>query len=231
MELDGIFYYVIYHAIGIKTGCTNSYGKRKNQYPLGTQFEILDLIPIELGDKFAGDIEWFYADWYGYTRGRHYAEWNWNVTMTKEQQSEAGKKGGGTGAGGRRTAELGKTPIQNLTLEQRSEAGKLGSRRTNEQHKSGYQTGVAGRAGATSPNHSTKTGKSGFHTGAAQRASAASPNRSSKTGVLQRAGTAASASSPNHITRQTFTCTVCGKVGRGPRMKRHIENIPTYCKI
>lgn len=65
--------YTIYHIPGVKVGCTTGFEKRRAQYPKDTVFEILETWPLSVGDQFAGDCEWWYADLYGYKRGRHYA--------------------------------------------------------------------------------------------------------------------------------------------------------------
>jgi hypothetical protein len=126
MLINGIYYYVIYHAVGVKCGCTVTYRYRKSRYKEGTVFEILDLIPRSLGDKFAGDIEWFYADWYGYQRGPHYSKSNWGLRMTQEQRIRAGSKGSGS-KGGTRAAELGKTGFMTMSQERRGALAKKGS--------------------------------------------------------------------------------------------------------
>jgi hypothetical protein len=88
------------------------------------------------------------------------------------------------------------------TFEQRSKAG----RRAAELGKSGFQTGVAQRASVKSPNHISNRPDCAFRTGVAQKASIASFKN-----------------------RQIFTRPNCGKIGRGPRMKRHVEKLT--CRI
>jgi hypothetical protein len=159
--------YIIYRIVGIKVGCTINFELRciQNKLAYGQEIiiEILDTWPLSVGDKFAGDREWEWADAYGYLRGPHYSEKNWNVVLTREQRLAAASRGGKIG--GKRTAELGKTAFHTMTFEQRSAAGKIGSnhpnnvikngsahRKTIEQRKTGFQTGKASR----SPNHITK---------------------------------------------------------------------------
>lgn len=145
--------YIIYRIIGIKVGLTVNFEKRciqnKLMYGQDIIIEVLDTWPLSVGDRFAGDREWEWADAYGYERGSHYAEKNWNLILTKEQRSEYSSKGG------KRASELGLTGFQKLTSEQQSNNAK---------------------ASVASPNFVTKQGKSGLQTGAAQKASVASPN-------------------------------------------------------
>jgi len=82
------------------------------------------------------------------------------------------------------------------TFEQRSKAG----RRAAELGKTGFQTGVAQRASVQSPNHISNRPDCAFRTGAAQKASV-------------------------ETNRQLFTCPNCGKIGRGPRMRRHVDKL------
>ena len=72
--------YTIYHIPGEKVGCTVDFTQRIRQYPKGTIFEILEEFGDHIGDKSAGDVEWFYADMYGYKRGPHYSKSNWSIT-------------------------------------------------------------------------------------------------------------------------------------------------------
>jgi hypothetical protein len=89
------------------------------------------------------------------------------------------------------------------TFEQRSKAG----RRAAELGKTGFQTGVAQRASVKSPNHISNRPDCAFRTGVAQKASIASPKN-----------------------RQVIICPNCGKIGRGPRMKRHVDNLACSSK-
>jgi hypothetical protein len=157
--------YIIYHIPGVKVGCTVNFEARKIQYDEGTVFEVLEELDESVGDKLAGDREWYWADHFGYHRGRHYSEYNWNVNIPPEDREGfaslggsspiSGYKSGAAGrVGGRRQAELGMTPFQNFTREQQSEYGKLGGvaggRRTAELGTTAFHTGAAGRASARS---------------------------------------------------------------------------------
>jgi hypothetical protein len=88
--------YTIYHVVGVKIGCTTDFERRFHQnkeiYGKDVVIEILEVYPIEVGDKFAGDREWEFADAYGYPRRNHFSQ-RWNNAISKEQLSENGKKG------------------------------------------------------------------------------------------------------------------------------------------
>jgi len=83
--------YTLYHIPGRKVGCTIDFERRKKQYDEGTVFEIIDTLPISDGDKLAGDLEWFYAELYGYKKGPHYTEKRWDVVLSPEELSENGR--------------------------------------------------------------------------------------------------------------------------------------------
>jgi hypothetical protein len=119
--------HVIYHIPGHKVGCTRNLENRRGWYPKDTVIEILE----ELHDKTdqeAGDIEWAWADKFGYRRWNHFTV-TVGVTdnLTAEQISNRGKISGKIG--GRRRAESGNTPIYNMTFEQHREIGKKNGRR------------------------------------------------------------------------------------------------------
>lgn len=91
--------HVIYHIPGRKVGCTKSLRSRSQRY-----FRIEGSVPEmvileELHDKTdqeAGDIEWQWADKFGYRRGVHYAH-SARISieaLTVEQRRENGRKGG-----------------------------------------------------------------------------------------------------------------------------------------
>lgn len=68
--------HTIYHIPGRKVGCTKNLQSRINEYlkheGVVPNVEVLE----ELHDKTdqeAGDIEWIWADKFGYNRGRHYS--------------------------------------------------------------------------------------------------------------------------------------------------------------
>jgi hypothetical protein len=89
--------YTIYHVVGIKVGCTRIFDGRtiQNQERYGSDaiIEILDIVSESCGADFAGDVEWGWADWFGYPRANHYSQ-RWDSTLTKEELSEYGKRGG-----------------------------------------------------------------------------------------------------------------------------------------
>jgi hypothetical protein len=62
--------YTIYHVVGVKVGCTCNFDRRRVQnqerYGSDTVIEILDIVSESCGPDFAGDVEWAWADWFGY---------------------------------------------------------------------------------------------------------------------------------------------------------------------
>src|ERR1700676_1397935 len=83
--------HTIYHVLGCKVGCTSDFGRRITEYPQGTEFEILQELHDKT-DKQAGDIEWEWADSFGYKRGQHYS-----IIASNEMRlraAEGGRKGG-----------------------------------------------------------------------------------------------------------------------------------------
>jgi hypothetical protein len=163
MEIDGIHYFVIYviHEIGY-TGCSISFEQRKKQHKRNhgdhILIEVLELIPTALGPEFAGDQEWYYADSFGYPRGRHYTT-TWNYNLTSEQRSQIGEIG----------------------VQAQLEKGIHNS----QTKKSGWYTGAGGRVGGKASVksqlekgiHNSQTGKNNkFASGEAQKIASASPN-------------------------------------------------------
>jgi hypothetical protein len=124
--------HIIYHISGRKVGCTNNLEIRKKMY-FDAEGKIPNLeILEELQDKTdqeAGDIEWQWADRFGYKRGNHYTiivaaarerARRGLGALSTDQLSEAGK------SGARRLHELGLGGFGNLTSDQRIEYGKRG---------------------------------------------------------------------------------------------------------
>lgn len=64
--------HTIYHIPGKKVGATKDFERRKSEYPVGTEFEILMDDLDGLTPKQVGDWEWWWADYLGYERGRYY---------------------------------------------------------------------------------------------------------------------------------------------------------------
>jgi hypothetical protein len=128
--MDKVITHIIYHIYGCKVGCTNNLARRISEYRrMGFSSEEIDILEelYDKTDKEAGDIEWQWADRFGYKRGAHY------TSLTREQRSvgfrkmsfgehqEAGRKGA------QRGFELG-TGLYGLTSDQRSEAGRKGGK-------------------------------------------------------------------------------------------------------
>ena len=154
--------HIIYYIPGRKVGCTKNLKRRMKIYkqvdgvaPLN--IEILE----ELHDKTdqeAGDIEWLWADRFGYRRGKHYAESMKAVSspgslanipfeersargrdrlknISPERRSEISRIGGLIG--GRRTAQL-RTPEERRAIGAR--AGKAGGPRGGRSRAESRQT-------------------------------------------------------------------------------------------
>jgi hypothetical protein len=89
--------YTIYHVVGVKVGCSKNFEKRdiqnKERYGEDIKVEVLDTYPDEVGDQFAGDREWEWADTLGYPRKNHYTQ-RWDTMLTTEELVEAGRMGG-----------------------------------------------------------------------------------------------------------------------------------------
>lgn len=85
--------HTIYHIPGVKVGCTANFDRRRTEYAAGTVIEVIEQLHDKT-DREAGDIEWDWADKFGYPRGHHYGSFDF---------SELGRKGGQKG--GRMTAE------------------------------------------------------------------------------------------------------------------------------
>lgn len=64
--------HTIYHIPGLKVGATKDFERRKSEYPHGTEFEVLMDDLDGLSPKEVGNWEWWWADYLGYPRGRHY---------------------------------------------------------------------------------------------------------------------------------------------------------------
>jgi hypothetical protein len=124
--------YTLYRIIGIKCGCTTEYPERcYEQGFVDGEFESLDTWPLEVGDVFAGDREWEWADAYGHLRGLHYA-------IAKANRAKATL----LGTTGFQTGKAIRSRWSALSDEERSLWGihqysKLSSSQKREFHKSG----------------------------------------------------------------------------------------------
>jgi general stress protein YciG len=156
-----MFTYTIYHIYGWKCGCTKNLERRFRELyqPKGFTREEIEVLEVlsnsAITPQEAGDIEWAWADRFGYSRGKHYAKTKeaWEspgsfVTQTRDQREEYGRKGGRISGPitGRRLAETrphekwveigqmgSRARMANTTPEQRSEiarvAGLVGARK------------------------------------------------------------------------------------------------------
>jgi hypothetical protein len=130
----------IYHVVGVKVGCTRqNIEARCQQQGLWEEraVDLLRIIPDHLSDKDAGDIEWFYSDSYGYTRGKHYSTHRWDLLMTECQKREARSKAGKNTQikqflKGTHISQTGNGGFQAMSSEKRSEAGRTGATTSNQ---------------------------------------------------------------------------------------------------
>lgn len=117
--------HVIYHIPGRKVGCAKDLEFRKLLY-LKVEGAIPDIEVLQelhdKTDKEAGDIEWEWADSFGYKRGVHYT-----VTINAIK------------VGSRRAVDLGVTGFQTMTQEDRVKYAKKGGRRSAELGLTGFQ--------------------------------------------------------------------------------------------
>src|SRR4051812_35794160 len=122
--------YTIYHIYGFKVGCTKNLARRITEYrSFGYQpfeIEILEVLQ-DVTEDYAGNVEWKWADHFGYFRGSHYAE------LKSEDRVLNGRKGGKAAAisvGPEALAERGRRMIrvrmERETPEQRSERARKG---------------------------------------------------------------------------------------------------------
>jgi hypothetical protein len=148
--------HTIYHIPGVKVGCTNDFVRRKSDYPGGTVFEIIEILE-DFSDELAGDREFEWADYFGYTKGWHYKDTL--ATRTKEQRqldkikADETKRTNGTISNGgkegaKRQWELGKNPFQTMTSAQNSANGRARFEKPGEREKqAAISTEVWTRAG------------------------------------------------------------------------------------
>jgi hypothetical protein len=141
--------HTVYHIYGYKVGCTRDFNRRCTEYLQRKGFTLAEIeILEELHDKTdqeAGDMEWQWADKFGYRREAHY------TIMTPEQRAEGSKKGG------LQAGKLGRTGFQTMTLENRHMASQKGGsariqKLTNEERfalsqKGGLRAAELGRTG------------------------------------------------------------------------------------
>jgi hypothetical protein len=120
-------FYRIYYVVGVKVGCTVQTVEARCRYQNlweGYVVEILEIIPLEFGAKFAGNQERFWQ-WYYRCEEKentHY-ERNWGTNLTPERRSEVARTTSGfaTGAAGRaslaspkHTSKTGRTGMQTI---------------------------------------------------------------------------------------------------------------------
>lgn len=124
---DEVGVFTIYHIVGLKCGCTDDLKRLAWQHQREGELRSLEVIEIVNGTpQQAGDVEWAWADRYGYPRGKHYSKFNWALTVSKEMQRENGKNYGWKG--GRAAVKNMNAKNAKLTKEQRSKIGRIGGK-------------------------------------------------------------------------------------------------------
>lgn len=157
--------FTIYHAPKLKkVGCTKDYPKRCYEQGLKDgEFSILEKIPVSKGAQLAGDREWAWAEYFGYTKREHYAE-----AMRKRRLAVASPNHNS------RTGELQRAGV--ASPNHVSKTG-IGTRASAASPNHISRTGALQRAAVTATNHISKRPKiNPFMNGDAARAAAASPN-------------------------------------------------------
>jgi len=84
--------FIIYHLPGEKVGCTTRLKKRSKEGYGGRELIILERISAACGPQFAGDVEWAYAEWFGYNKSAHYTN-TWAFKLSSEQRKQFAKRG------------------------------------------------------------------------------------------------------------------------------------------
>ncbi len=105
--------FTIYHVPDLKkVGCTRNFKKRCWERYRGLAVVVLEIIAASKGAEYAGDVEWDYADKFGYKRRSHYTN-TWDFKLTISQRREYGALGSkGHSAEGRlRLVEAGKRNV------------------------------------------------------------------------------------------------------------------------
>lgn len=204
--------YEVYHVSEVKIGCTKYYPDRcLKQGFKENEFYIEDRVSEGCGPEFASRVERFWQWYYGLeeSRGSSY-----------ELLEEKGRKGGNNLDGGFHTGvaskaavaspnHISKKPDINPFLN--GEAGRVGGLAS---IKSQIEKGI----------HSSQTGKAGYFT--------LTLEQRSKIGTIAAiARVKSQMERGTHISQQFFTCNRCGMTGKGPRMKRHINDGTLICKV
>jgi general stress protein YciG len=132
--------HIIYHIPGRKVGCTKDIEHRMKLYEeyegrRPKHYEILQIL-YRKTDQEAGDIEWQWADRFGYQRENHYTvtiksastrATNGNYSLTAEQRIARSKKAGTIAAG-----KGGRNRFAAMTPEEKSELARKASARSLE---------------------------------------------------------------------------------------------------
>jgi general stress protein YciG len=165
--------HVVYHIYGYKVGCTRDFNRRCTEYRQQKKFTLFEIEILEelhnKTDQEAGDIEWQWADKFGYSRGQHYTR-TWSQfsneelldicrkggksraeRLSKDRLSEIARKAA-TAASPERRSEIsrnaGLASFNNSTQEHRSRNARLGGLRTSERKNgSQYQRGECPHCG------------------------------------------------------------------------------------
>lgn len=206
--------HIIYHIPGRKVGCTKSLEGRKSWYSKDTIFEVLEELEDKT-DQEAGDIEWAWADKFGYRRGVHYTRVA-IFTMSSEEWTkhlhQIGLKGSAAllekttpeqrKSWGKRTFELG-VGIHALTTEQRREFGKISGKK-------------GGKKGGPIGGRTSKERGAGIFSLTPEEKSEIASRGGTKTSKLGKAGF-----------QQVIECPHCGFKGQLAGLYRwHFDNCP-----
>lgn len=195
--------YYIYHIVGRKVGCCKDIEQRMRHYinndgerPV---YEILEILRGKTKQE-AGDIEWAWADRFGYWRGGHYA------TLNGFNSGAAGK------AGGQRATELG-VGLAGMTHEQHVAAGKAGARRRIEIQTPKQRSEAARKAGLVGGVRSSEVLTSEQRIERSRKAG----RRSAEVFTTEQRS---EKSRENSGCVQQIVCPHCGKLGNTANMKR-----------
>ena len=109
--------FTIYHVPGHKVGATGNYKHRAAWNFRHYRVEPYIIDELELPDtpetwQIVGDLEWEYADEFGYDRGTHYVEARKRIRLISAEQLSAN----------------GSAAAQALTFEQKSRGGRIGGK-------------------------------------------------------------------------------------------------------
>lgn len=138
-----------------------------------------------------------------FLQGHPFARSDGFITLKTEKRSAAGSKGARIAnirmfAAGKHPSQRGVSGFCRMSTRQRRENGKKAAKHPNN----AFVSGVAGRASAVSPNAVFRKGAAGLQV--------MTKDQRAEAGRLS--------------TQKVYTCTGCGRIGRGNSMKYHVDN-------